>query len=187
MLPVILYSKDDFSDICQGDNTIMCITDHQTNPYGMPIISSIYKKLEGLEAINITCEYYGYVNGDILLSSNIDRVLKLIQKQQQRGNLKKHVFVTGRRLNKEVFDRSVFRNVYDYNRFINEVYYNEPLYSAPALDYFIINKGTFDLEAMPDIVIGRGEIDAWQFSTAYANPDCDIIDTSDASGGGECV
>ena len=108
-------------------------------------------------------------------------MLRLIHRHQLHGNIKKHVLIVGRRLNKEVFDRNVFRNVYEYNKFINTVYLNEPLYSSLALDYFIYNRGTYNLETMPPIVIGRGEIDAWQFNYCYENPDVDIIDTSDAS------
>ena len=181
VLPVIMYNEEDFGDICKGDYTIRCITNVELNPYGMPLMKSVFSILEGFTNDGITCDYFGYVNGDILLSPNIDRVLRLIHRHQLHGNIKKHVLIVGRRLNKEVFDRSVFRNVYEYNKFINTVYLNEPLYSSLALDYFIYNRGTYNLETMPPIVIGRGEIDAWQFNYCYENPDVDIIDTSDAS------
>lgn len=181
VLPVIMYKEEDFDDICKDDYTIRCITTVQTNPYSMPYIKSVFQTLENMESDNITCDYYGYVNGDILLSPSIERVLSFIRRHQLRGNIKNHVLIVGRRLNKEVFDRSVFRNVYEYNKFINTVYLNEPLYSSLALDYFIYNRGTYDLNTIPPIVIGRGEIDAWQFNYCYERPDIDIIDASDAS------
>ena len=49
-----------------------------------------------------TCEFYGYVNGDILLSSTIIDVLSNISLFIRKGLLHQRVLITGRRVNGEI-------------------------------------------------------------------------------------
>lgn len=49
-----------------------------------------------------SCDYYGYVNGDILLSSSLISVLSHISLFINEGRLHRRVLITGRRVNGDV-------------------------------------------------------------------------------------
>ena len=60
----------------------------RSNYAGTPYFKSL---IQGLEAINITCEYYGYVNGDIVFHSNITQVLEGVVSLIKEKKLKQRV------------------------------------------------------------------------------------------------
>ena len=75
---------------------ITCISDFQTNPFHLPYIRSFFSKPTDLP---YTCQFYGYVNGDILLSPQILDILNETLHQIAIGAFSPHVLVVGRRTN----------------------------------------------------------------------------------------
>ena len=75
---------------------ITCISDFKTNPFHLPYIRSLFAKLQDLP---FSCRFYGYLNGDILLSPQILDVLNETLRQISAGVFSRHVLVVGRRTN----------------------------------------------------------------------------------------
>ena len=91
VLPVIFTDDPFYLSICQRNSSLLCISKFETNQYGLPYIRSFMAKLDTLD-----CQYYGYVNGDILLSHTLLDVLKLLQ---QNKNVSQKRLIVGRRSN----------------------------------------------------------------------------------------
>ena len=49
-------------------SSLTCISDFKKNPFHLPYIRSLFSKLTSLP---YSCQFYGYLNGDILLSPQI--------------------------------------------------------------------------------------------------------------------
>ena len=91
VLPVIFTDDPFYLSICQQNSSLLCISKYETNQYGLPYIRSFMAKLDTLD-----CQYYGYVNGDILLSHTLLDVLKLLQ---QNKDINQKRLIVGRRTN----------------------------------------------------------------------------------------
>lgn len=61
-----------------------------------------FKSLIGILQEKYSCDYYGYVNGDILLSSTILSTLRNVSHFIQTKQLHPRVLITGRRTNGDV-------------------------------------------------------------------------------------
>ena len=91
VLPVIFTDDPFYLSICQQNTSLMCISEFETNQYGLPYIRSFMAKLDTLD-----CDYYGYVNGDILLSHTL---LDVLQHLQQNKDVNSKQLIVGRRTN----------------------------------------------------------------------------------------
>lgn len=60
---------------------------NRSNEYGTPFFKSLIHKVEQ----TYECDFYGYVNGDILFHSNLTNVLVVIKNYIQRKILKERV------------------------------------------------------------------------------------------------
>lgn len=67
---------------------------YKQTPFFKSLISIMQEKYD--------CDYYGYINGDILLSSSIIQTLKNISDLIQQHKLLPRVLITGRRTNGDV-------------------------------------------------------------------------------------
>ena len=94
----VLFTDDPYyQSVCKQSNPhFLCVTDFKTNKYHMPLIQSIFDKLE---KIPYDCSFYGYVNGDVLISPSILSVLHSVQHSISIGTLKPHSMIVGRRTN----------------------------------------------------------------------------------------
>lgn len=75
---------------------LTCISDFKTNPFHLPYIRSLFSKLTSLP---YSCQFYGYLNGDILLSPQIFDVLNETLRHIAAGEFSPRVLVVGRRTN----------------------------------------------------------------------------------------
>lgn len=66
-----------------------------SNEYGTPFFKSLVNRIQA----TYDCDFYGYVNGDILFHSNLTRVLSVIKSYMSQNILKRRVLLTGRRTN----------------------------------------------------------------------------------------
>ena len=91
--PVIFTDEPYYQQICEASNgALMCSSAFETNRYHMPYVRSFIKTLESLP---ISCSFYGYVNGDILVSPSLMDVLHHIQLRLHDSPL----LIVGRRTN----------------------------------------------------------------------------------------
>ena len=79
--PVVFTDDPYYLSLCQEYPSLLCISEFQTNQYGLPYIRSFMSKLDSLPSVR--CHYQGYVNGDILLSHTLLRVLRDLEANPQ--------------------------------------------------------------------------------------------------------
>ena len=68
---------------------------NRSNEYHTPFFKSLIHQVEKM----YECDFYGYVNGDILFHSNLTKVLVVIKNYIQQHKLKE------RGMNDELFDK----------------------------------------------------------------------------------
>ena len=157
---------------------------YRTNLYGFPYFSSIVESLLTLRfgAYPLDCEFYGYVNGDILLDSRIEEVLDVIQSNQKDEQLKKRILLVGRRTNSLTTASLKVESMSDdeYLNYIKLRYIHNEQFMGLAMDYFIFTEHTFGNDFLSDIVIGRDMIDSYILHYCISNENIDVIDCSTA-------
>ncbi|KAK8806937.1 hypothetical protein WA158_003696 [Blastocystis sp. Blastoise] len=156
------------------DNEII-IDEFQVNEYNVPILKSIINTLE----FNYESWFYGYVNGDILLSLNIQDVMLKIMESMYKKELKQEVIIVSTRSNVQdtFFYNKTFIDDYEYNALLNEAYKNSTYYLPNAIDLFISTKYTLTNHLFDDAVIGRYFIDNYIMDNAnFRSEYVDVID-----------
>lgn len=94
--PILFTNEDYYLDYCKKEPRVTCIADYKSNPFRLPYIRSFFSKLENLP---YSCDFYGYVNGDVLLSPQLVEVLRDTLRNIESGLLHQHVLIVGRRTN----------------------------------------------------------------------------------------
>lgn len=95
--PVLFTDEPFYQHICdESEGALLCNSHFTSNEYHMPYIRSFIKSLESLP---LTCSFYGYVNGDILISPSIIDVLLSLQTSLHQAIAEKPFLVVGRRTN----------------------------------------------------------------------------------------
>lgn len=128
-----------------------------------------------------SCDYYGYVNGDILLSSSLISVLSHISLFINEGRLHRRVLITGRRVNGDVPILSSISSSYFKNDITIESMKKEgTLFREDALDYFVFTNATYDFNSLLDVVIGRPLYDNYLLHIISEDDDADLVDVTDS-------
>ena len=126
VLPVIFTDDPFYLSMCQKNSFLMCISEYETNQYGLPYIRSFMANLDLLE-----CHYYGYVNGDILLSHTLLQVLKLLQ---QNTDIREKRLIVGRRTNYPWMNITQFPSTYgDYEDILRSICSSDAPYMSNAV------------------------------------------------------
>ena len=183
--PVVFTDDPYYLSMCQEHPSLLCISEFQTNQYGLPYIRSFMSKLDSLPSIH--CHYQGYVNGDILLSHTLLRVLRDLETNSQ---VKAKRLLVGRRTNYLWTNVTRFPDtIPQYEDLLQSICNSDAPYmsnavvrdfpSADSKDLFIYTPGTFDYRAMKGIVVGRVAVDGYLISTAKEN-DADLVDLTEA-------
>lgn len=94
----VLFTDDEYyQDLCDHPSSrFRCQREFKANKYHMPYIQSIF---DSLEKLPFDCSFYGYVNGDIVLSPSIVSVLQTVKENIHNNRLKSRAMVVGRRTN----------------------------------------------------------------------------------------
>lgn len=152
---------------------ITCISDFETNPFHLPYIRSIFSKLTSLP---YSCQFYGYLNGDILLSPQILDVLNETLHQIAAGVFSPHVLVVGRRTNHPWANVTSLLSGEAYRAQLRSFCSTDAPYMNNAIvafshfiiitrqDYFLFTPNTFNPSTMKGIVIGRTAVDGYLVS-----------------------
>ena len=140
-------------------SSVIPVTDFSVNPYGLPIITSLYSKAQQL----FDSEYYGYVNSDILIEPTLFAVLSFCGRAVRSSLLNPCHEIAGRVYERSIQDiptsftsfgqlESYFAN-YTRNRF--------RIRSRGSADYFVFSKEAMHLatNTSQSAVIGRMQID----------------------------
>lgn len=123
--------------------------------------------------------FYGYINGDILVHSSLDGILKMLSRQ----HISSHLLVVGRRYNTYVDPSfSEFLTTREMNdRFILDNTRLNEQFIPVAQDYFIFTKHTFTKRNVLPVVIGRNRYDNYLVTICKLDPSCNLIDGSQSS------
>lgn len=129
--------------------------------------------------VSYNSSFYGYINGDILVHSSLDGILKMLSSQQ----ISSHLLVVGRRYNTYVDPSfSEFLTTREMNdRFILDNTRLNEQFIPVAQDYFIFTKHTFTKRNVLPVVIGRNRYDNYLVTICKLDPSCNLIDASQSS------
>ena len=95
--PVLFTDEPFYQHLCDvSDGALLCSSNFESNSYHMPYVRSF---IQALESLPISCSFYGYVNGDILISPSITDVLRTLQSSLRQAVTEKPFLVVGRRTN----------------------------------------------------------------------------------------
>lgn len=129
--------------------------------------------------ISYDSRFYGYINGDILVHSSLDDILKMLSSQ----HVSSHLLVVGRRYNTYVDPSfSEFLTTREMNdRFILDNTRLNEQFIPVAQDYFIFTKHTFTKQNVLPVVIGRNRYDNYLMTVCKLDSSCSLIDGSQSS------
>lgn len=128
----------------------------------------------------IDCDFYGYVNGDILLDNRIEELLDVVHNAQLNHQIQSKVLLVGRRTNlfSTHFSKIQPMNSKDYLDYIQSAYKRLEQFMGLAMDYFIFTDDTFGDDFLSNIVVGRDMIDSYIFHYCYSKQDVSVVDCS---------
>ncbi|KAK8799625.1 hypothetical protein WA158_006173 [Blastocystis sp. Blastoise] len=177
-LTLTIYDKiGDYSNITNQYNNIFVSTNFNENQFHTPFLGSILYDLEH----SIEADYYGYINGDILLPPTVIDLFHEITKMRERKLIKNKLLVVGRRLNVNIYEKDTSLYTPEtQSQFFERYFTTKEQFISVAQDYFLYTKSTFDLSHLPPVVIGRNGYDNYLVSYCYAQPSIDLIDASNA-------
>lgn len=150
---------------------------YERNNCNTPFFKSMIQILQS----TYTCEFYGYVNGDILLSSTIIDVLSNISLFIRKGLLHQRVLITGRRVNGEIPRLSSISSSFSKNDITIELMKKRgTLFREDALDYFVFTSSTYNLSSLLDVVIGRPLYDNYLLHIISNDTEADLVDATES-------
>ncbi|KAK8797231.1 hypothetical protein WA158_004441 [Blastocystis sp. Blastoise] len=173
---VVFTDSQQIIDECTSRN-IKYSTEYKTNEFNVPILKSIINTLE----TNYESWFYGYLNGDILLSLNIEDILIKVLNSIYKKELKQEVILVSTRSNVQdtFFYNKTITNNYNYVDLLNEAYENSEYYIIRAIDVFIATKYTLTNHLVDDAVIGRYFIDNYIMDNAnFRSEFVEVIDVT---------
>ena len=121
---------------------------------GVPMIRDIFVRLQDISST----PYIGYANADVLFDDNLNATLTYIDHAKHIIS-RKPIMVVGRRRNANV----TVHNLGDGGDLlrVNRLAENLKLFKVQAMDYFIMSRGSYQWNHIPDFVVGRIGYDNW--------------------------
>ena len=151
----------------------------RTNPYGFPFFTSILHALftvrNGMSPLE--CEFYGYVNADILLDPRTEEVLSFVKEKQLAGELRSSLLLVGRRTNINFSEYSSVEEIPLQQ--IRHYFWQNEQFMGLAMDYFLFTESTFSSDFLSSVVVGRDMIDSYIFHYCYSRGDVSVVDMSE--------
>eukprot|EP01060_Flectonema_neradi_P009011 TRINITY_DN16443_c0_g1_i1.p1 TRINITY_DN16443_c0_g1~~TRINITY_DN16443_c0_g1_i1.p1 ORF type:complete len:515 (+),score=101.96 TRINITY_DN16443_c0_g1_i1:104-1648(+) len=110
-------------------------------------------------------KYVMYTNGDIMYSYSLPETLNSVLKWMEVTHPGKHIFIVGQRINVDMPDGwDIGDEDSDWSSNVENL--EGSVYQADAEDYFIISRGLFKWDTIPDFVVGGVAFDNWIVSKA---------------------
>lgn len=134
------------------------------------------------------CNFYGYVNGDILLDNRIGEVLSFITQSQMKGELYSSLLLVGRRTNVNAADSAFFKGMSSEELFneLRDMYYQNEQFMGLAMDYFVFTRNTFTRDFLSSVVVGRDMIDSYIYHYCYTHANVSVVDMSEGCDASDC-
>ena len=85
----VVFTSSANVTICAESLNLTVITEVESNPYGLPFLTSIINTSRYL----FSASFYGYMNSDILLNPSIIKELTLVQEEIKNGRFHAPVIV----------------------------------------------------------------------------------------------
>ncbi|OWF41188.1 uncharacterized protein LOC110462820 [Mizuhopecten yessoensis] len=133
---------------------------------GLPVLKAMFQQV----IQNFSTHYYGYANGDILLTETL---LESLSTARKHFNRDENVMLTGRRIN---VPHLTNKELVSYQYMEKVAKERGKLFVISSEDYFITTKH-FAWQNIPDFVIGRPAYDNWLVAHARCN-NIKVIDTT---------
>ena len=133
---------------------------------------------------NYDSVFYGYCNGDLLFHSDLIPALYSISQHMQKGEIKRNVFMVGRRVNYDHMDvRSIPAGIIqNQDEIISQYASKGYLFQTDAEDYFFFTKNCLPWSSLAEVVIGRPGYDNYLVDYAfYHRQQVELIDMTNAS------
>ncbi|KAL3855446.1 hypothetical protein ACJMK2_014657 [Sinanodonta woodiana] len=137
---------------------------------GIPAISDMYKEARNL----FNTSWYGYFNGDILLTEDIVETLEYVSSVSEYFP-NASILIIGRRVN---VLNVTSEEVRSQNGIMASARSRGSLYEIDAEDYFITNR-FFPWSKIPEFVIGRAGYDNWIVGHARCDLKTIVIDATE--------
>jgi hypothetical protein len=131
------------------------IPDIKCSQNGVPLINHMFAKASEVSKFSICC----FINADILLTNDFFLHVNKICK-----NLKEKYLIVGQRVDLEVDEYIDFNEGWE-----KTLFERGTLHNPSGSDYFIFPKGQYNLNNMPDLVVGRPGWDLWMIYNARKN------------------
>ncbi|KAK8805849.1 hypothetical protein WA158_002505 [Blastocystis sp. Blastoise] len=173
IIPIVYTDSEFWIEECKNYK-IKAIADFERNPYNLPYLFGMFER--SIEEYPNE-DFYGYINGDILVENSIHKVLIKVKQDIQDGNIKPKVGLFSQRHN---FYFNSTTDMYIQSNNMTQLYQQQKLkarsYWDAAIDLFVFTPNTFDWKNMPKFVIGRAKFDNWVIQHVTRAVDIDSID-----------
>ena len=145
-----------------------------TNPNGTPFLTSMTDWIQS----HYVSQYYGFINADILVHSNLYDLLIYITKEI----VSSHILIVGRRYNSYVVedDLIALRSREDFDQFIASETYLSEQFIPVAQDFFFFTEHSLPGNQLLPVVIGRNRYDNYLLTVCKEDPECTLVDVSDS-------
>ncbi|KAK8810513.1 hypothetical protein WA158_007088 [Blastocystis sp. Blastoise] len=174
---LIIFTQSEYWQKYCNETGVTYHTKQKFNRYGTPYFSSMI----GIIEQTYDSMFYGYINGDILVSQDIITIMEQLTCKIYKKELKEKVMLMGRRYNRDsYFDIDIGTTKDSIELFIDNTTYLNEQFITVSIDYFIFTKPTLNLRLLKPIVVGRNFIDGYFVNLCYHDKSMDFIDLSNA-------
>ena len=140
--------------------------DNSSNPYNTPYFSSMLKELE----YSYDIDYFGYMNGDLLLHSSIVSTMKTVLTERRSLSNQNKIMLVGRRYNIKTTINDNYQSFSrsEYDSIIEKKTKFTDMFISVAIDLFIFSRGSlnYDDYIFSKLVIGRNKYDNYMIDYA---------------------
>ncbi|MEO0311642.1 MAG: hypothetical protein RIQ89_1299 [Bacteroidota bacterium] len=153
---IVIFGNAKGSDLLPNTSRIKIIENIKTNENGVPVLNFMFSQVSMIAHNQWCC----YINADILISSPLIDILKIIKQQEH-----KKVLIVGQRIDVDVNERLAFADGW-VGTFEEKYKDSFKLHSPSGIDYFLFPKGQYTETNMPPMLVGRPGWDLWMIGNA---------------------
>jgi len=141
-------------------------TEIQYDKFGLPLVSSIFRKAEEIAQFNFLC----YVNADIIFLSDFLPAIQRVKEKFQQ------FLVVGQRWDTPISEEIDFNDVKWEEKMRQAVKKRGRLHGTVGIDYFVFTKGLW--KNIPDFSLARRSFDNWLLADQVSKGNATIDATS---------
>ena len=154
--------------ISEHDSVLQSAVSHKFETDDSPELHTRYKQptYRGLFSHALqsspSSKFVMYTNGDIMYTYTLSETLHAVFVWMEKHHPKKHVFIVGQRTNIDMPKNWDMGSEHDdWSTNLEDLGKQGSVYQADAEDYFIMSRGLFQWDTIPDFVVGGVAFDNW--------------------------